>query len=287
MIQDLSAFATLLHSYFWTIHVWEDHDLGAWEDKVAQHWSSIACVLVSLREQFEVLFPDGAVRYDQAGHTYLMRDQGVKELIDKCEAKLNELGTREFIPSQYNSDSRDVDLAQINPLLLAAFAGKPVLNDANTVAILENVERELMGPIGIRRYRKDLWDGRINRFDLGGDEEAQWCHGSPQMSYIYGELYQRTGNEQYLRKQVFHFNRGVASIPDSWLMPEAWIIDVNTRQWVPDANEPLAWATSMLVLSFGQLQKSLERKERSQAAAAAQASLVAAAPTAAVDSSSK
>lgn len=274
-MQDINAFATLLHAYFWTIHAWEDHDLGAWEDKVAQHWSSVACVLVGLREQLDVLSPNGAVRYDLNGHSYLMREQGVREMIDKCEAKLNELGTKEFVPSQYNSDTRNVDLAQINPLLLAAFAGKPVLNDANTVAILENVERELMGPIGVRRYRQDLWDGRVNRFDLGGDGEAQWCHGSPQMSYIYGELYQRTGDEKYFQKQLLHFNRGLASIPESWLMPEAWIIDNATRQWVPDANEPLAWATSMLVLSFGQMQKSIAKKEAAAALVAASAATAA------------
>lgn len=254
-----TAFATLLHAYLWTIHVWEDQDLGAWEDKVAQHWSSIACALVSLREQYDVLFPDGAMRYNKDGVDYWVRDHGVKELIEKCEAKLRELGIREFISSD-NGDQRSADLAQINPLLLAAVAGRPVLDDANTVAVLENIEKELMGPLGIRRYTKDVWDGRINRYDLGPNEEAQWCHGSPQMSYIYGELFQRTGDSKYFEKQLFHFNRTIASIPASGLIPEAWIVDVNSREWVIDANEPLAWTQSMVVMALGQMQASLKKQ---------------------------
>jgi len=254
-----AAFACLLHAYFWTIHVWEDQDLGAWEDKVAQHWSSIASALVSLREQYEVLFPDGALRYNKDGVDYWVRDHGVKELMDKCEAKLRELGTREFAQSD-NGDVRAVDLAQLNPLLLAAVAGKPVLDDENTLAILENIERDLCGHIGTRRFAKDIWDGRKDRHDLGAGEEAQWCHGAPMMSYIYGEIYQRTGDSKYFEKQLQHFNRAVASIPQGGLMHEAWIIDVDSRQWVPDANEPLAWTQSMVIMAIGQLQASLKKQ---------------------------
>ncbi len=257
--QQATAFACLLHAYFWTIHVWEDQDLGAWEDKVAQHWSSIACALVSLREQYEVLFPNGALRHNKDGVDYWVRDHGVKELIEKCEAKLRELGTREFTSSD-NGDVRSADLAQINPLLLAAVAGKPVLDDENTVAVLENIERELMGHLGIRRYSKDVWDGRINRYDLGPNEEAQWNHGSPQMSYIYGELFLRTGEAKYFEKQLFHFNRTLASVPQSGFIHEAWIVDVNTREWVLDANEPLAWTQSMVVMALGQMQASLKKQ---------------------------
>jgi hypothetical protein len=257
--EQASAFAVLLHSYFWTIHVWEDQDLGAWEDKVAQHWSSIACALVSLREQQALLFPNGAMRYNKDGQDFWITEHGVKELIEKCEAKLRELGTREFIHSD-NGDTRNADLAQLNPLLLAAVAGQPVLDDANTVAILENIERELMGHIGIRRYNKDVWDGRVNRYDLSPGEEAQWCHGSPQMSYIYGELFQRTGDSKFFEKQLFHFNRAVASVPPSGFIPEAYIVDVDSREWVIDANEPLAWTQSMMVMALGQMQASLAKQ---------------------------
>ncbi|OPZ86918.1 MAG: hypothetical protein BWY75_02020 [bacterium ADurb.Bin425] len=83
------------------------------------------------------------------------------------------------------------------------------------------------------------------------------------MSYIWGDLYLRTGEERYFEKQVFHFNRALASVSPRWLMPEAWIIDQQSRQWVPDANEPLAWAQSMLALSLVQMKASLTKRAAS------------------------
>jgi hypothetical protein len=254
------SFATLLHGMWWTIHVWEDQDLGAWEDCVGQHWSSVACVLVSLREQYAFLKASGLkLHYNKDGHDFWVTDDGVQQLIEKCEAKLAQIGTNEILNLE-GQITRTADLAQINPLLLAAFAGQPVVDDANTVAVLENVENELLGHIGVRRYAKDLWDGRVDRRDFGPKEEAQWVHASPQMSFIYGDLYQRTGDERFLNKQVLHFNRALASISPRWLTPEAWIIDAQTRTWVADANEPLAWAQSMLVLALAGMKKSITKK---------------------------
>lgn len=253
----LADFATILHAYFWKINAWADFDLGAWEDCVAEHWSSIACVLVSLREQYDFMLKHGPMRTTRHGHTFLHEAKGVIEMAEKCERRLRELGTMEFIRSE-GRGTRHVDLAQINPMLLAAFCGRPVLDDANTVCILENIERDLMGPIGINRYEYDKWDGRVNR-DFPRRSEAQWCHGSPQMSFIYGELFQRTSESKYFEKQLMHFNRGLASVSPRWMIPEAWIIDAKTGEWVPDANEPLAWAQSMLAMSLAQMHASLKK----------------------------
>ena len=258
-----AAFATLLHCYFWKINVWADLELGAWEDKCAEHWSSIACALVSFREQLKAQHAHGELKHERADRPYWCREQGIVGLIEKCEAKLQELGTREFIRSDDGSQ-RDTDLAQLNPLLLAAFSGEPVLSDENTVAVLENIERELVGSLGIRRYRNDVWDGRINRTDLGVDDETQWCHGSAQMSYIWGELYQRIGADRYFEKQLTHFNRGLAAISPRWSIPEAWICDPITRSWIADGNEPLAWAQAMLILSLSQMKASVLLRERSK-----------------------
>ncbi len=255
------SFATLLHGLFWKIHVWEDFDLGAWEDCIGQHWSSVACVLVSLREQLAFLKASGQkLHYNKDSHDFWVTENGVQELIDKCQAKLAEIGLNEFITTE-SGGTRTVDLAMLNPLLLACFAGQPVIDDANTVAVLEKIETELLGHIGLRRYADDLWDGRDNRHDFEDGEEAQWVHGSPQMSYIYGDLYQRTGDERYYEKQVLHFNRALASISPRWLAPEAWIVDAHTRNWVADANEPLAWAQSMFVLALAGMKASIAKKD--------------------------
>jgi len=258
----LADFATLLHAYFWKINVWADFDLGAWEDRVAEHWSSIACALISLRVQYDFMVKHGPMSTTRDGETYYHEAKGVLEMAQKCEERLRELGTREFIRADGGGE-RQVDLAQINPILLAAFCGRPILDDENTVAILENIERVLMADIGIARYEHDTWDGRINRqFPRGS--EAQWCHGSPQMSYIYGELFQRTGENRFYDKQVMHFNRALASVSPRWMIPEAWIIDAKTGEWVADANEPLAWAQSMLALSVVQMHHSIKKREAAE-----------------------
>jgi hypothetical protein len=222
--------------------------------------------LISLREQLAFLKALGQdLHYNKDGHDFYVTESGVQELIDKCEAKLAEIGVNEFITSEGGA-TRGVDLAMLNPLLLAAFAGQPVVDDAHTVAVLEKIETELLGHIGLRRYAQDLWDGRDNRHDFGKGEEAQWVHGAPQMSYIYGELYQRTGDVRFYEKQVLYFNRALASIAPSWMTPEAWIVDARTRNWVPDANEPLAWAQSMFVLAIAGMKKSINKHDSGKAA---------------------
>jgi GH15 family glucan-1,4-alpha-glucosidase len=201
------------------------------------------------------------LHYNKDSHDFWVTENGVQELIEKCEAKLAEIGLNEFITTEHG-DTRSVDLAMLNPLLLACFAGQPVIDDAHTVAVLEKIETELLGHIGLRRYASDLWDGRDNRHDFDKGEEAQWVHGSPQMSYIYGDLYQRTGDERYYEKQVLHFNRALASISPRWLTPEAWIVDAHTRNWVADTNEPLAWAQSMFVLAIAGMKASIAKKDK-------------------------
>jgi len=37
-------------------------------------------------------------------------------------------------------------------------------------------------------------------------------------------------------------------------------VDVNSREWVIDANEPLAWTQSMVVMALGQMQASLKKQ---------------------------
>ena len=278
---DALTVATLLHALFWKIKVWEDNDLGAWEDKAGIHWSSVASVLVSLREQLAWFQKQGAdfeLTYNSGEDRFMVRQDGLKELIVKCENKLVELANNEC-PNVENS-VRSVDLAMINPMLLAAFAGQPIVDDANTELLLDKIEAELLGEIGVRRYVKDVWDGRKDRFDLGKNDEAQWVHGSPQMSYIYGEMYQRTGEERFYKKQVLHFNRALASISPRWRTPEAYIIHAETRAWVADENEPLAWAQAVLVMAFAGMKRSITKHE---AAATASSGAASAATTTAGD----
>lgn len=265
-----NAFACLQHHLFWTAHVWEDWELGAWEDKRAEHASSIAVVAASLAEELEFVRQHGRLLYCTEGKCFDVTESGVAEMLARCEAKLLELLPNEFLRSD-NGEVRTVDAAIVNALLLAAISRKPLADDGMVVQMLANIERDLMGHIGISRYPRDVWDGRVNRRDLGVREEAQWCHVSPMISYVLGEMYRRTGDARYLDHQVRYFNRTLGQVNDRWRVPEAYIVEPSTRKWVSDANEPLAWAQAVTILAIAGMKASLVHQSALAAAISAAA----------------
>ncbi len=251
------AYICLQHALFDTVQVWHDHDLGAWEDKAAVHSSSVAVVVASLREEVKFLRKHGSITYNIPGRNLTVTVESVEAMLDKCLNTLKQVLPNEFIGSNV-SETRGADLAFLNPLLLAYMSGEPILGDEMTITLLANIEQNLLGSIGIGRYLGDVWDGRINRYDLGAHEIAQWCHGNPMMSIIYGKLYRKTGNVDYYRKQIWYFNRTLASVTTNWLIPEAYIVEAKTHMWIPDANEPLAWASSMTIVAIAELEESVK-----------------------------
>ncbi len=259
--QPAHVYTCLLHAFWWTVHVWEDQELGAWEDKKALHASSLIVAAVSLWEQLQFMKTHGPMTYHFGGKKYDVHENGVKELYERCAAKLAEILPNEFVQSD-NGDQRSVDAALVNGLMLAQLSGCPVVNDAMTLLIIANIERDLMGPHGISRYPKDMWDGRDNRHDFPAGQEAKWCHVSPMISVILGFMYRRTRNQNFLVHQTHHFNRGLAAVDADWDVPEAYIIDRLTRQWVADKNKPLAWAQAMVLLSFAGMDASLRHEEQ-------------------------
>jgi phosphorylase kinase alpha/beta subunit len=266
-------YACLLHHYYNKVHVWEDFDFGAWEDKLAEHTSSIAIVKASLQEELEFirklsrpLSYDCNYTFNENGRDvtvnrkFQVTEQDVLELLGKCETKLKEVLPKEYIRSSDGS-VRDADAALVNPLMMAALTGVDVVDDSMKEKIINNMEHDLMGHIGISRYKNDVWDGRVNRQDLEPGQEAQWSHVSPMLSVVYGEMFRRTGQTQYFDKQNFHFNRALAHVNERWGVPEAYIVDPKSRQWIPDANEPLAWAQAATFLAFDGMEQSLNNQK--------------------------
>lgn len=264
------TYAVLLPHYFEKIKVWQDVDLGAWEDKRAVHSSSIACALGGLREEYEYVTRHGAISHKVDGQEYVVDEKMLRELIGKCKKAALAILPNEYVTAD-DADTRSdtskvraVDAAIINALYLGAVSGRPLFDDKLTLALINNVESKLMGPLGIARYPGDIWDGRQDRRDLKKKEEAQWCHVSPMISYIYGEMYRRTGKAEYFQKEVEHFNRGLAHINGNFKIPEAYIVDPLKKDiWIADANEPLAWAQSVTLLSFIGLEDSLKFQNKS------------------------
>lgn len=251
------SYAVMLPNYFRAIKVWQDQDLGAWEDKKAEHASSIGTAVAALREELDFLNAHGALQWSDGNSTYTVTADDVRDLLTRSEARLREILPNEFIKSD-NGEIRNTDAALVNALFLGAIAGRPLVDDAMSKRIIDCIEQQLMGDIGINRYENDVWDGRINRTDLRHKEEAQWCHVSPMLCFILGEMFRRTGDRVYLEKQTDHFNRSLAHVTNRWRIPEAYIIDPASRKWVPDANEPLAWAQAVTVLAYQSMEQSLE-----------------------------
>lgn len=261
--KEAQRFGILVPLFFQKIEVWKDFDFGAWEDKKAEHASSIACALAGLKQEKKYVDKVGPLSERIDGKDYSVTSAVLDDLIKKCEAKLAQILPNEFINSDKEdkradaSRVRDADSAIVNALFLGAISGEPIVHDLMTERIIGVIEGRLARPIGFARYPLDIWDGRVDRRDLEFNEEAQWSHVAPMISVIYGEMYQRTKKSQYLAAQEIYFKRSLTTVNSRWRIPEAYIIDKKTRKWVSDANEPLAWAQSAEIMAIVAMRKSL------------------------------
>lgn len=261
----VNCFAVMLHCLMWKLEVWQDTgDHGAWEDMKAEHTSSIEVVVAALREQLTWLDKNGGrltwhAKWADFGvdRDYDVTSKGTQELIDKCVGKLRQVLPKEFVRTAHGDATRNADVAQVNGLFLAAASGGSLLDDEMTLTLIDNIEKELMGHIGIGRYAGDTWDGRENP---PNKPIAQWCHPSPMISFIFGEMFRRTGKQEYFVRQKWHFNRALAQVNPRWHVPEAYIEGKNGR-WISDENESLAWAQAMTICAFAGMKASLVYQE--------------------------
>jgi phosphorylase kinase alpha/beta subunit len=256
----------LIPLLFEKIEVWKDFDFGAWEDKKAEHASSIGCALAGLRQEKRFVDKYGSLTEKIDGKDYTVTSELLAKLIAQCEESLSRILPNEFVnsdPEDKRADAsrdRKADSALINALFLGAVAEEPLLSEKMTAEILDVTANQLCRPIGFARYPLDIWDGRTDRRDLKQNEEAQWSHVAPMMSVIYGDLYLRTKNQSYFELQDFFFRRSLTTVNKRWRIPEAYIVDPKTRQWVSDANEPLAWAQSVEIMAILAMKRSLAER---------------------------
>lgn len=256
----------LVPLFFEKIEVWKDFDFGAWEDKKAEHASSIGCALAGLREEKKYLDKHGPLTEKLDGKNYTVTSELLATLIRRCEDSLARILPNEFVnsdPEDKRADAsiiRKADSALINALFLGAVAGEPLVNEKMTERVLNATTEALCRPIGFARYPLDIWDGRTDRRDLKDREEAQWSHVAPMMSVIYGDLYLRTKKQDYFVWQDFFFRRSLSTVNKRWRIPEAYIVDKKTRKWVSDANEPLAWAQSVEIMAILAMKRSLAER---------------------------
>ncbi len=261
--KEANQFGVLLPLFFEKIEVWKDIDFGGWEDKKAEHASSIACALAGLKEEKKYVDRHGSLSEKIDGKDYTVTSELLGMLIKKCDERLAKILPNEFIISDAEdkradaSRERKADSALINALFLGALSGDPVVSEKMTEQILSSTIIELCRPIGFARYEHDIWDGRTDRKDLRNREEAQWSHVAPMISVVYGDLYRRTKKEEYFRLQDLFFRRSLTTVNSRWRIPEAYIVNAKTRKWVSDANEPLAWAQSAEIMAIIAMKRSL------------------------------
>ncbi len=261
--QEAHRLGVLVPLFFEKIEVWKDFDFGAWEDKKAEHASSIGCALAALREVKKIVDKHGALSEKLDGKTYTVTSAQLATSISRCQDSLDRILPNEFIncdPEDKRADAsstRKADSALINALFLGAVAGQPLVSERMTDQVLMSTTQELCRPIGFARYPLDIWDGRQDRRDLKDHEEAQWSHVAPMMSVIYGALYLQTKKQNYFERQDFFFKRSLSTVNKRWRIPEAYIVDAKSRQWVSDANEPLAWAQSAEIMAIMAMKRSL------------------------------
>ena len=154
--------------------------------------------------------------------------------------------------------------------------------------ILKDIEENLEGPYGIKRYIGDSYwaadykeklDPTQRTVDfsatvemrnklLTAGQEAQWCLFDPIMSAAYGRRYQRTGRRRDLDLQTHYFNRSlgqltgkVAGIPE-FQCPEAYYLEKG--RYVPNDQTPLLWTKANLLVALKLMETSLSASETSR-----------------------
>jgi phosphorylase kinase alpha/beta subunit len=245
--------------YFYTIGYWQDEDSGHWEETRKINASSIGVVMAGLKEFQKVLLKKNL------DSKYKNIDVGplLGELIKKGKEALRNILSNECIQND-PVKKRTYDAA-----LLFLVYPLNVVNENMADKILDNIEENLLGDYGIRRYIGDsFWAPDYKKkvpqekrtSHLGNDiserdtlltekgKEAQWCIFDPIISVIYGIRFQKTGQEDYLNKQIYFLNRSLGQITEEFECPELYYIEGS--EYVHGDVVPLLWTQANLRIAL-------------------------------------
>ena len=253
--------------YFEAIRYWEDEDSGHWEETRKRSASSIGTVVAGL-EALVALARDPAGALRTAGF-----DPSIIELASGLahQGRVALLGIlpRECVQLSLRKNRRyDAALLfLVHPLNVVA---APLAD-----LIIADVDRYLSGPHGIRRYLGDSYwapdyDQRMPEQELTRDysndvamrdtllerigDEAQWCIFDPVLSAYFGRCYRETRGQEYLDRQVHHFERALAQITADWRCPELYYSKQGT--YVPNPHTPLLWTQANLLTALSAMKAS-------------------------------
>lgn len=237
----------LLLEYLRTIQYWQDRDSGQWEELPKINSSSLAVVVAGL----------AAVRP-------LMSDTMLcTELITNGRQALNNLLPHE---SATRGRERKCDAGQL-------FMVEPlgVVEGDMAELIIGNIEKNLIGTIGVRRYIGDSYWGpdyrqhfligsRAGNFSdpnsmatrdkfLTPGSEAQWTLFDPLLSAYYARCYKADKSNTHRQLAHHYLLRSLAQITTTqdgaWRIPEAYFLEHGA--WVPNDHLGLLWAQANLL----------------------------------------
>ena len=253
--------------FFQIVQYWQDEDSGHWEEVRKIAASSIGVAVAGLREFRQLLIERPPASSLSADHRFVTIDQ-VSELLAKGEQALATILPAECIQSD-PAQARRYDSALL--FLIYPFQ---VVDPAIADRIVEDVTTQLMGDYGIRRYMGDSYwcadykqklaaDQRTVDFSdnladrdrlLEPGKEAQWCLFDPIISIHFGLRYERTGESEDRRRQVFHLQRSLNQVtrPGSkavpYRCPESYYCEQG--KYVPNDICPLLWTQANLKLAL-------------------------------------
>jgi len=218
------------------LRYWDFSDSGAWEEgEERKRSSSVASVLRGLYEMKKLGFVVS------------------EESIRKGAETLSEI-----LP--YETKTRSVDLA-----LLTLIWPHRVVDPYMAEVLLGRVHTVLERKNGVARYAGDKYynlanpetieafggmynkmlDGKLN------GHEAEWCFGFAYFAIIYAQRGDLGKAKYYLNKLI------VIAGKNDWQVPELYY----SKTSIPNDNNPLGWATAMMIVAIDEYEKAVKEKE--------------------------
>jgi len=266
---------SLLLRFWEKIEVWQDEDSGHWEEVRKISASSLGCVVAGLRE-LRGLMEQREVAAGLSRAEYGVDVGFVDSLLERCEVSLHEILPSECVQREAGKGRR-YDAA----LLFLIYPLDVVRDRSVEDVILADVDRELRGQHGIRRYLGDSYwcadyrellsaEQRTSDFSdsLGQRDrllrpgyEAQWCIFDPIISCVWGQRYLASGLESDLSAQLQSLQRSLGQLTrpggrfPAWRCPESWFCE--RGEWVPNDITPLLWTQGNLLQALVRMEASL------------------------------
>ena len=258
------------------IEYWRDEDSGHWEETRKRSASSVGTALAGLAA-LELLHERSILENELVFAGRTLTRAKLRGMVEAGRSTL-----LEHLPHECVDDDprkrRGADAA-----LLFLIYPLEIVDDSVADRIIEVVMRDLVGDIGVRRYRGDSYwcadyktllaaEARCADYsdDISGrdallrdGEEAQWCIFDPILSAAYGRRYQQTGSAEALAKQTEFLNRSLAHLTadDSRFgglrCPESYYLEAG--RYVPVDQTPLLWTQGNLLTALRMMERSLAK----------------------------